>query len=328
MCSKKIDYIDIKILRDLLIDGRKEFTAIAEEAGVSKDVIWHRYKEMEKTGVITGATSLINYAVLGYRLSASIRLVVPVPEQQRVIDQLNSVPGIFDSFRWGSTSVLCALLHLADVEKLEDVKERIRRIPSVHRLETDIWTGVRVMQTNLSALSCEYPTPKKNKTTMESKVGTSIIRVDELDRKIIERLLSNSRAPFRNIAEKTGASTSTVMRRFQELVARNVIKPTIQINPLKIGYHAHASFRLRTRSQDSLASIVDNISKIPDVFVIFKTIGSYDFTVFTFVKDFDHLLALENRVGRVQGVQELEQPTVLFEALEHVPYPGTPISDL
>ena len=51
---KNLEKIDLKILKELLKDGRKSFTAIAEECHTSKDIIWKHYKEMKMTGVIVG----------------------------------------------------------------------------------------------------------------------------------------------------------------------------------------------------------------------------------------------------------------------------------
>ena len=48
--------IDVKIIRALLKDGRKSFTAIADECHTSKDIVWKHYSEMKKASIIAGAT--------------------------------------------------------------------------------------------------------------------------------------------------------------------------------------------------------------------------------------------------------------------------------
>jgi DNA-binding Lrp family transcriptional regulator len=52
LSSKIIDELDAKILANLLRDGRKKFSAIANETNVSLDVIFQHYKKMEKEGII------------------------------------------------------------------------------------------------------------------------------------------------------------------------------------------------------------------------------------------------------------------------------------
>jgi DNA-binding Lrp family transcriptional regulator len=100
LCSKKIDYIDIKIIRDLLIDGRKEFTAIAEEAGVSKDVIWQHYRKLEGEGIVVGATVMVNYTALGRDINAGVSLTVSMPEQEHVMEQMDTIDGLYGIYRW------------------------------------------------------------------------------------------------------------------------------------------------------------------------------------------------------------------------------------
>ena len=68
----RIDEIDAKILKDLLVYGRKPFTEIAKEAGTTKNIVWQRYKRMKKEGIIVGSTIQANYQRLGYPSGASI----------------------------------------------------------------------------------------------------------------------------------------------------------------------------------------------------------------------------------------------------------------
>jgi DNA-binding Lrp family transcriptional regulator len=143
---EQIDEIDAKILRDLLIDGRKEFTEIAKEAQVSKDVIWQHYNNMKKEGIIIGATIQLNYAALGYNVSASFFVDVPPTEQRHVVEQLRKIPGLYDAYRWGNPSRLWAVSDLMRAEQIDKVKQLIKRLPSVLKLEVEIWTGNINMQ--------------------------------------------------------------------------------------------------------------------------------------------------------------------------------------
>lgn len=60
-----LEEIDIKILKELLKDGRKSFTTIAEEYHTSKDIIWKHYQNMASAGIIVGATTQFNYPKFG-----------------------------------------------------------------------------------------------------------------------------------------------------------------------------------------------------------------------------------------------------------------------
>jgi DNA-binding Lrp family transcriptional regulator len=323
---RKIDEIDARILKDLLKDGRKEFTEIAREAQVSKDVIWQHYANMKKEGIIIGATIQLNYASLGYNVAASFFVDVPPSEQRHVVEQLRKIPGLYDAYQWGSHSRLWAVSDLMKAEQIDKVKQLIKKLPSVLRLDVEIWTGVRNMPENLSVLTNDKISSDTEKTDMKTKKGIkeTAVKIDETDRQIIEKLAVNGRVPFSNIGRELGISTSTVIRRYNDLKRNGIVRALIQINPIKIGYPSTACFRLTINSQGDLASIAEKIAKIPDVFIIWTTTGSYDLTIFAEIKDLGHLAALETEIASIHGIREMETPALNVFPL--LPYPREHIS--
>jgi len=318
---EKIDEIDAKILKDLLIDGRKEFTEIAKEAQLSKDVIWQHYNKMKKEGIIVGATIQLNYEALGYNVSASFIIDVPANQQQQAIEQLRKIPGIYDAYRWGSHSRLWAVSDLMKADQIEHVKQLIKKLPSVLRLEVEIWTGVRRLPENLSVLTNEKTRSgiEKKETNTEKRVQETALKIDETDRQIIEKLAVNGRTPFSNIGRELGISTSTVIRRYNSLKRNGIIRTRIQINPAKIGYPIEASFRLTIDSQRDLNSIAEKIAKVPDIVGILKTTGAHDLTIFAEIRNLEHLVALETEIANIQGVREME--AAVLNQFPILPYP-------
>ena len=59
--NEKIDEIDVKIIHDLLRDGRKSFKDIANECDVTRHAIWEHYTRMKNAGIIVGSTILLNW---------------------------------------------------------------------------------------------------------------------------------------------------------------------------------------------------------------------------------------------------------------------------
>jgi DNA-binding Lrp family transcriptional regulator len=324
--AKKIDEIDAKILKDLLVDGRKEFTEIAREARVSKDVIWQHYNNMRKEGIIVGATIQLNYAALGYNVSASFFIDVPPLEHSRVVEQLRKIHGLYDAYRWGSPSRLWAVSDLMRAEQIDRVKQLIKKLPSVTKLEVEIWTGSRDMPENLSILSINKVSsdPEKIETQTKNRIEKTKGQIDEIDRQIIEKLAVNGRASFNSIGKELGISTSTVIRRYRDLKRNGIIRALIQINPVKIGYPIAACFRLTVSSQGDLDTIAEKIAKIPDVVGILKTTGVCDLTVFTEIKNFEHFTTLETEIANIYGIKEIE--TAALNQFPILPYPREHIS--
>ena len=120
-------------------------------------------------------------------------------------------------------------------------------------------------------------------------------------------------------AKEVGISTSTVIRRFSDLKRDGIVRALIQINSAKIGYSTMACFRLAIDSQGVLDGIAEKISIIPDVTGILKTSGAYDLTIFTGIKDIEHLVALETEIANIPGIREME--TASLKQFYVLPYP-------
>jgi DNA-binding Lrp family transcriptional regulator len=121
-----------------------------------------------------------------------------------------------------------------------------------------------------------------------------------------------------------GISTSTAIRRYNNLKRNGIIRAVIQINPAKIGYPIEACFRLTIDSQWGLNSIAEKIAEIPNVVGILKTTGPHDLSVFAEIKNFEHLIALETDIANIPGVKEMEAASL--NQFPMLPYPREHIS--
>jgi DNA-binding Lrp family transcriptional regulator len=321
MSSTLIDELDAKILVFLLRDGRRKFSDIANETNVSLDVIFQRYKKMEKEGIITGSTVLIDYRALGYAVNLNVSVSAPFESQELVIKKLREISGLYDVYLMGNKSDMMLTMHLEDTQRFETVKEYIRRLPCT-RANFEIWTGIRLNMTNLSVLSNE-------ESSTDTDIGMSKIyesnndltKLDDLDKAIIEQLFFNCRTTFGNLAKKTGTSISTIMRRYNRLKDNGVILPTIQISTSKVGYPSDGIFKLKATAQSNLNEIAITISNIPDVYLVVKTLGGHDFIVYVCLKNLEHLLQLQNELENMPDVEEIEA-TVLPTIPSGLPFPG------
>lgn len=64
------DNIDQRIINELLDDGRASLREIAEETGVSVTTVSNHLDDLESDGVLTGYSPDINYAGVGYDVTA------------------------------------------------------------------------------------------------------------------------------------------------------------------------------------------------------------------------------------------------------------------
>lgn len=323
---KKTDEIDAKILKDLLIDGRKELKKIAREAKISKDILWQHYTNMRKQGIIVGATLQLNYAALGYDIAASFFIDVLPSEQRQVAEQLRKIPGLHGSFRWGSPSRIWAVAEMIKSSRIEAVKQLINSLPSVRKVEIEVWTGSRNQPENLSILDNSKISSGTEKTELQHRrrIKETAVKIDETDRQIIKKLVVDGREPFSSIGKELGISTNTAIRRYNRLKRNGIVRALIQIDPAKIGYLTTICFRLMIGSKGNVDSIAEKIGKIPDVFGILKTTGVHGIDIFTVIKDSEHCAALETELASMPGILEME--TVTLNPYAMLPFPGEHMS--
>jgi DNA-binding Lrp family transcriptional regulator len=315
--TKEIDHIDAIIIKELLKDGRRNFTEIAKKCELSKNIIWKRYRELKNAGIIVGATVQLDYPSFGYNVVGNILFKVEPQRADQIVEYVKKMPNIHAAWRTARTSEINAVATMEGLEKLDNIKERIRKIPSVSELRTYIWTGIRNIRENLAIAPLQMS--NKMNTTNEyvtNRSSRTESKIDQTDKRIIEKLAVNGRISFRKLAKELAISTDTVARRYEKLKRNGTIKVLIQLDTAKIGYHGYATFYIAFVSQSSLISMVENLCKIPDVVLIVQTSGSFDIWVEAMIKDLDQLLSVQDNITSMPGVTKCEmhlsRPTPVF----------------
>ena len=137
MDYKELDRIDKIILSDLINDARKPYLEIARECGVSGAAIHQRVKKLESLGVISGSSSLISPASLGYTICAFIFLnLTESNKYQEVIHSLEKVPEIVEChFITGRSSILVKVYCHDNAHLMHIVLNTIQKIPFVQSSE-------------------------------------------------------------------------------------------------------------------------------------------------------------------------------------------------
>jgi DNA-binding Lrp family transcriptional regulator len=297
----KIDRINATILKELLKDGRKNFTDIAQQCNVSKEVIANRYKQMKKQGIIVGATIHNSCACYNSNFIVSFDIYTQLHKADYVTKLLNDLANLIEVYPEGVNPNLCAIFTVKTMQEIEQTKQSIKQLPYVLEVEAQVWLGMCNKPDNLSVLA--------NAVTRENEENKSKennhIEIDEIDKFLIEKLVTNGRTPFSNISKELGISTDTVTRRYEKLKRNRDIKPVIQINPLKIGYRAFALFKL-SFSQDNLSRSVEAISLSPDINFIHKTSGKFDCIASLMIKDIDQFVGFKEQILGINNLTNWE----------------------
>jgi DNA-binding Lrp family transcriptional regulator len=137
-----LDDTDLRILRMLREDGRRTFSEMATEIGLSVAAVKRRVDRLRESGVITGFTVQIDHAKVGWPIEAFIELrfsgstpgsdilraATTVPEVQSVY----TIPGDPDAL---------AHIRARSLEHLQQVVDSLRRTGNVTGTKTLITLG-------------------------------------------------------------------------------------------------------------------------------------------------------------------------------------------
>jgi Lrp/AsnC family transcriptional regulator for asnA, asnC and gidA len=130
--------------------------------------------------------------------------------------------------------------------------------------------------------------------------------VDELDRQIIEILERDGRLAFTKISDELDVSVDAVARRYEKLVRGNIIKVSIQINPLKLGYQAILHVDVAFKNQSETPRVVDQLSKITGVTYLVTISGSYDLSLAALVKDCNDIMRIDEEITKIPNFKRME----------------------
>jgi Lrp/AsnC family transcriptional regulator for asnA, asnC and gidA len=95
---KKIDQIDTKILKILLMNSRTSFTDIAKECKITIGAVRMRYKNMIKAGIINGQIMQVNPHSLGYKCIADIGILTTMDNEKTVVEFLKTRSYVMHTF--------------------------------------------------------------------------------------------------------------------------------------------------------------------------------------------------------------------------------------
>ena len=139
MTSNKLDAIDVKILRTLLIDGRTSFAEIARECGVSTNTIFNRFQKLKKVGVITGTRLLTERGENRFWMSVGI---VTNPEfEDEVIELMKSLPNIAVAYPQVGKFDIYATAITRNLDEIDQLREKLKTSKGIKNIVTSIWTG-------------------------------------------------------------------------------------------------------------------------------------------------------------------------------------------
>lgn len=136
----EIDNVDLAILNILTRDAKKAYTDVARKVHVSGGTVHVRMNKMEEAGIVNGSTLILDFAKLGYGLTAFLGIYLSKSSlYDEVFIKLKEIKEIVSlHYTTGNYSMFIKLL-CKDTGHLKDIlHDKIQKIDGIVRTETII----------------------------------------------------------------------------------------------------------------------------------------------------------------------------------------------
>ena len=132
----------------------------------------------------------------------------------------------------------------------------------------------------------------------------SIITLDEIDIRILRKLISDARLSYRNIAEQIGVSPPTVLARVEKLEKNKIIKSySALLDHEKLGYDLTAIIEV-TAIKNKVGEVENGLSKYENVCAIYDITGLTDMII---VAKFRNRKELSNFVKKELSIPSVQR---------------------
>lgn len=136
----EIDNTDLKILEILMQDAKRPFTEVAKKVNVSQGTVHVRMNKMEEAGILGKTTLRINYAKLGFDITAFIGIYLEKSAlYESVLAKLKGIPEITSIHYTTGNYSMFLKIHCRDTNHLKEVlHDKMQQVDGIERTETMI----------------------------------------------------------------------------------------------------------------------------------------------------------------------------------------------
>lgn len=140
-----IDELDRQILASLRTDGRRTYTDLGRELGLSTPTVKRRVNRLEATGVIRGYAAVVDSTATGQGIEAIVEVYCAERTAPRdVLGAIEHLPEVLSAVTVSGDPDAVLRVQVDDVRHLERIVENLRRQPTVVRTRTMVILSVLV----------------------------------------------------------------------------------------------------------------------------------------------------------------------------------------
>ncbi len=141
-------------------------------------------------------------------------------------------------------------------------------------------------------------------------------KVDEIDKKILDVLIDNTRTPFTDIAKKLDVSAGTVHVRVKKMEEAGIIQgSSLSVDYHQLGYTFTAYIGIYLEKTSQTQFVLSRIKEIPYVTVAHITTGKFNIFCKIRAQDTEHAKKVIFSLDDIEGVLRTESMISLEESI-------------
>lgn len=159
------------------------------------------------------------------------------------------------------------------------------------------------------------------------KLNSLHLRLDEIDRKILDILQANAKITNAQLSKDIGLSPAPTLERVKKLENSGIIKSyhaMLDTDKIGLGVHTFVQVTLKGHNKKNIDHFLSEINQIPEVIECHHITGSGDFILKVIAKDitsYQHLML--EKVSEIEVVDSLQSMVILstFKDSKVMPIP-------
>ncbi|MFH1916569.1 MAG: AsnC family transcriptional regulator [Nanoarchaeota archaeon] len=298
MNEKKLDLKDKKLITLLDFHARQSYAHLARELGLSKQGVEYKVKNLIKKKIIKGFYPVINVPKLGYlycRLAIVLQNVSPEKEKE-ILDYLVHDDRFFWVF---TTQGIYDFLAVMWAKSISDFTDAITDL--LHKHGMHIKAKNESITTDVIHYQHRYLLKEKRTEEIHLRETKERVELDDLDRRILQILCDDARAPLVWIAKEAGTSpklTSFRIKRMEKLGILLGYRPNIDHNTLGYTYYK-LWINVRYEGIGEVNRLYAYVRENPIVLYVVKGIG--------FPEDLDVEIMIKSNSELFDFIKDLRQ---------------------
>ncbi|PSW13067.1 transcriptional regulator AsnC [Photobacterium sanctipauli] len=140
---------------------------------------------------------------------------------------------------------------------------------------------------------------------------TPPIRMDDLDREILNALMTDARTPYAEMAKRFNVSPATVHVRVEKMRAAEIITGTeVVVNPKLLGYDVCCFIGINLNAARDYHSALAKLNELDEVVEAYYTTGAYNIFVKLMCKSIEELQYV--LIDKLQAIDEVQSTETLI----------------